>query len=125
MCAASAVGLSDRRCCSCQYCITIAMLAAPQPSFSCFTKGISSQMPEGSAAKSTPPTPSTRTMTRMTRGMGFLLPHRDDNKNHSRDDDQNNDQLPVPEVAGGEVGLRLLSPRVHRYPSPIAEPHHP
>src|SRR4030088_2188146 len=81
----------------------MAMLAAPQPSFSCFTKGISSQMPEGSAAKSTPTTHSTRTMTRMTRGMGFLLAY--------RDDDQNNDQVPVAEVAGGEVGLRLLSPR--------------
>src|SRR5260370_24099339 len=87
------------------------MLAAPQPSFSCFTKGTSSQMPEGSAAKSTPPTHSTRTMTRMTRGMGWLLAYRDDNQNQTRDDDQNNDQVPVAEVAGGEGGLRLLSPR--------------
>src|SRR6266446_3472951 len=111
ICAASVVGLPDRRCCSCQYCITIAMLAAPQPSFSCFTKGISSQMPEGSAAQSTPPTHSTRTMTRMTRGMGFLLAYRDNNQNQSRDEDQNNDQVPVAEVAGGEIGLRPLSLR--------------
>src|SRR5260370_10794991 len=87
------------------------MLAAPKTSFLVFTKGISSQMPEGSAAKSTLPTHSTRTMTRTTRGIGLLLPYRDDNQNQTRDDDQNNDQVPVAEVAGGKVGLRLLSPR--------------
>src|SRR5260370_12597654 len=107
ICAAAAVGLLGRRWCSCQYCITIAMLAAPQPSFSCFTKGISSQMPEGSAAKSTLPTHSTRTMTHTTRGIGLLLPYPADNQNQTREDDQSNDQVPVAEGAGGKVGLRL------------------
>src|SRR5260370_32190766 len=110
MCAASAVGLSDRRCCSCQYCITIAMLAAPQPSFPCFTKGISSQTPDGLAANSMPPTHSTRTTMRITRGIGLLLMHRDNDQNQTGDDDQDNDQVSVAEVAPGEVGLCFLSP---------------
>src|SRR6266851_4051554 len=111
ICAASAVGLPDRPpCCSCQYCITIAMLAAPQPSFSCFTNGTSSQTPEGSAAKSTPPTHSIRTIVPMTRGIGLLSAHRDNKQNQASDDDQDNNQVPVGEVAGSKVGLRLASP---------------
>src|SRR5260370_35978808 len=111
MCAAQAVGSAGRRWCRCRHCITIALRAAPQASFACFTKGISSQMPEGSAAKSTLPTHSTRTMTRTTRGIGLLLPYRDDNQNQTRDDDQNTDQVPVAEGAGAKVALRLFSRR--------------
>src|SRR5260370_6870546 len=98
------------------------MLAAPQPSFSCFTKGISSQMPEGSAAKSTLPTHSTRTMTRTTRGIGLLLPYRDDNQNQTRHDDQNNDQVPPPDYARAKLGLPLLPPPRHFSPFPITTP---
>ena len=48
MCAVSAVASTEERpCWRSQYCMTIAMLAAPQPSFSCLMKGTSSQMVEG------------------------------------------------------------------------------
>src|SRR5438309_8742162 len=50
--AASALTPTGRACCLSQYCMTIAMLAAPQPSFSCFTNGTLSQMPEAPAARS-------------------------------------------------------------------------
>src|SRR5215470_10446855 len=83
--------------------MTIAMLAAPQPSFSCFTKGTSSHMPEESAAKTTPPTHSTRTIVRMKRGIGFLLADGNNNQNQSRDEDQDNNQ-----VAVAEAGHRLF-----------------
>src|SRR5258708_13841318 len=86
------------------------MLAAPQPSFPCFTKGISSQTPDGLAANSMPPTHSTRTTMRITRGIGLLLMHRDNDQNQTGDDDQDNDQVSVAEVDPGEVGCCFLSP---------------
>src|SRR3982074_2964855 len=90
----------------------MATLAAPQPSFSCFTNGMSSQMPEGSAAKSTPQTPSIRTTILLMLGnMGWLCTHRDNDQNESGDGNQDNNQVPVAEIAGGEVGLRLVHPR--------------
>src|SRR5439155_25532376 len=52
--AASALTPTGRACCLSQYCMTIAMLAAPQPSFSCFTNGTLSQMPEAPAASAKP-----------------------------------------------------------------------
>src|SRR5438309_7354271 len=102
--AASALTPTGRACCLSQYCMTIAMLAAPQPSFSCFTNGTSSQMPEGSAAKTTPaksvpPTHSINTRIRITRDMGSLSAHRDNNQNQRGDDDQDDNQVPVAQVA--------------------------
>src|SRR2546430_8538075 len=47
MCAASALLSAGRPCWRAQYCITMAMLAAPQASFSCLMKGTSSQTAEG------------------------------------------------------------------------------
>src|SRR5205814_6286819 len=47
MCAASALLSAEPCCWRNQYCMTMAMLAAPQPSFSCLMKGTSSQMAEG------------------------------------------------------------------------------
>src|SRR3989449_9118596 len=47
MCAASALLSAARPCWRNQYCMTMAMLAAPQASFSCFMKGTSSQTAEG------------------------------------------------------------------------------
>lgn len=44
----------NRRCWRCQNCITMAMLAAPQPFFACFTNGTSSHTLDGSATHKNP-----------------------------------------------------------------------
>src|SRR5258708_8349440 len=50
------------------------------------------------------------TTMHITRGIGLLLMHREDDQNQTGDDDQDNDQVSVAEVAPGEVGLCFLSP---------------
>src|SRR5215472_12038898 len=56
MAAASAAmaGFEPWLCWRCQYCITMAMLAAPQPFFSCLIKGTSSHTPGLCARKTMP-----------------------------------------------------------------------
>src|SRR5260370_21605586 len=108
--AASAIGFAGPPCC-CQYCMAMAMLAAPQPSFSCFTNGTSSQRLGGSAAKSTPQTPSIRTTVLITRGgMGLPSTHRDDDPNESGDGNYDDNQVAVAESTGGKVGPRPVRP---------------
>src|SRR5438270_12661964 len=53
ICETSATGAFIFCCCD-QYCMTMAMLAAPQPSFGCLTNGTSSHTPGGPAANSNP-----------------------------------------------------------------------
>src|SRR5260370_22775612 len=104
--AASAIGFAGPPCC-CQYCITMAMLAAPQPSFSCFTNGTSSQRLGGSPAKSTPQTPSIRTTVLITRGgMGLPSTRRHDDQNESCDGHYDDNQVAVAASAAGKAGPR-------------------
>src|SRR6476660_2010573 len=93
-------------CCCCQYCITMAMLAAPQPSFSCFTKGTSSQTPGRSAAGSMPQTPSSRNPI-LTARPNILenLVHRNNDQNKNGHSHQNNDQVAITQRTGGEISL--------------------
>src|SRR5215470_8424975 len=91
--------------------MTMAMLAAPQPFFSCFTKGTSSQTPSGSTANRTPQRHRGMVaILRMLRSIG-RLPHRDDDQNERGDTDQDDDQVTVAESAGCKVGLRLVGAR--------------
>src|SRR6266849_6745089 len=108
--AASAIGFAAPPCCCCQYCITMAMLAAPQPSFCCFTNGTSSQRLEGLAAKSTPQTPSRTTVLITRGGMGLRSTHRDNDQNESGDGNYDDNQVAVAESAGGKVGPRPVRP---------------
>src|SRR5260370_31298151 len=55
MATGSALAIFDSGCCFCQYWITMAMLAAPHPSSSSFTKGTSSHTPEAWPAKAGSP----------------------------------------------------------------------
>src|SRR6478672_6680359 len=98
-------------CCACQYCITMAMLAAPQPSFSCFTKGTSSQMPGRSAANNMPQTPSSTTTILTGRlNIGEVLPDSNNDQDERGNGYQNNDQIAIAQGAGGEVRLRFVHP---------------
>src|ERR1700756_1513760 len=89
--------------------MTMAMVAAPQPFFSCFTNGTSSHMPSRSAASRTPRSNSIRTAAlRMMRGIRKFLVHRDDDKDESSDTHQDNQQIVVVHPSSGEVSLRIL-----------------
>src|SRR5581483_2655404 len=95
-------------CCLSQYCITMAMLAAPHASFSCCTKGTSSQRPAGSAANSTPQRHSnTMILFGVLRSMKPDLTDGDNDKNQRGNGQDNQDQVPVAEAAGGKISLRL------------------
>src|SRR5262252_6418554 len=86
---ASAAGIGLRLCCRCQYCITMAMLAAPQPFFSCLIKGTSSHMP-GLCARKT--MPQRHSIVASLRGKpGFMRAHSPDcdNNEHEHGDRQN------------------------------------
>src|ERR1700730_8539202 len=98
-------------CWACQYCITMAMLAAPQPSFSCFTKGTSSQTPGKSAANSEPQAPSSRTVTLTMRLNMLKLSDRNNNQDERGDGHKNDNQVAIAERACGEIRLRFLCPR--------------
>src|SRR5579864_2610345 len=91
-------------CCLDQYCITMAMLAAPQPSFSCLTNGTSSHTPGPSAASITP--------QRQRAANNFFitapLAHGHDDQDEGRNSHDNPDQVAVAELATGKVGLGLV-----------------
>src|SRR3954449_331858 len=81
-------------CCLRQYCITIAMLAAPQPSFSCLMKGTSSQTP-GVAAKTKP---QRHKMQMSLCGIFRVLADSHDNQHQHRDAENNQDQIAFAEI---------------------------
>src|SRR5437899_1349731 len=95
----------------------MAMLAAPQPSFSCFTKGTSSQTPGRSAASSIPHTPSnirivlTGVVQWLPPAIAEALSNSDNNQNKRGDRHDNDDQIPIAECARGEIGLGVVHPR--------------
>src|SRR5450432_3785520 len=90
----------------------MAILAAPQPSFSCFTKGTSSQMPERSAAGSTQQNPSSATaILAMPLNTVENLSHSNNDQYKDGHSHKNNDQIAITERAAGEIRLRLLHPR--------------
>src|SRR5712692_7004817 len=82
------------------------MLAAPQPSFSCFANGMSSQTPERSAATIALQIDSIRTAVLITRGnMRMPLANCNNDQNERGDSNQNEDQVTVAECAGREFCL--------------------
>lgn len=89
--------MGDTPCWRCQNCINIAMLAAPQAFFSCFTKGTSIQTAGGSAAHTK--TQAHRT-TNSHRALVRMDPRRrladgdddQDERDHRKDDD---DQIAI------------------------------
>ncbi len=87
------------------------MLAAPQPSFSCFTKGTSSQSAGAAAAAKTCPQQQPREQARASRGLMPTLPNRHDDQNQGRN--RHNDESAGRDchIAGGKVCLRLLRAR--------------
>src|SRR5215471_4537046 len=98
--------------CFCQYCMTMAMLAAPQPSFSCLTKGTSSHRPPVCAPQKRPQrhtnNPSLRGMPKVTKSP-LADGHDDQHQHHDGQDDP--DQLSLTDVSRGKVRLRLVRPR--------------
>src|SRR5437879_4670476 len=89
--------------------MTIATLAAPQPFFSCFTKGTSSHTPAGSAAK-TNPHKHTRIAANLPRLRSMRrLANRNNNQDQRRDGDQDNDQVSIAQRASGEISLGLAA----------------
>src|SRR5579864_2879965 len=96
--------------CCCQYCITMAMVAAPQPFFSCFTKGTSSHTPDCPAASSDS---ISNRVVRLSAaaiiGPGVLRSvHRDDDQYQHRDCQNNQDQVAVAETSGCKIRLRFV-----------------
>src|SRR6266850_4782247 len=108
MLAASALSVGAFPCCCSQYCMTMATLAAPQPSFSCFTNGTSSQAPAASAASSVPQLASRSMTTVAARRSTAALANRNNDENHNSDDDEDDDQVALTQRACGKISLRLL-----------------
>src|SRR5438477_1823463 len=109
--AGSESGFWAAPCCCCQNCITMAMLAAPQAFFSCFTKGTSSHSADGSAARRHAHASNSTAMWLWIFGNIRYSAHRHNNENQCGDGDQNDDQVAVADPAGGEVGLCLVGAR--------------
>src|SRR5689334_7294429 len=86
----------------------MATLAAPQPFFSCLTKGTSSHTPGAPAANRLPHKHSnTVTRLRVRTSMQPLLTDGDDDQDERRDGNQNDKQVAIVNSAGGKVGLRI------------------
>ncbi len=103
--------LRGRPWCRSQYCMTMAMLAAPQPSFCCGTNGTSSQRFTTSAAGMG--TEAARIALTMAapidlRSMGWPSVHRDNDKDESSDQDEDDQQVVVTHAAGSKVVLSVL-----------------
>src|SRR5580765_2026219 len=106
---ASALPSEGCPCWRSQYCMTMAMLAAPQASFSCLTKGTSSQMPGASAAHNKLQRHSDAVSVLLTcNDMGPTLSHSDNDQNQRCDGQDDNDQIPVAQRARGKVGLGFI-----------------
>src|SRR5919204_5779698 len=104
MCCGSALSPAACPACCSQYCITMATLAEPQPSFCCFTKGTSSQTPGGSAASST-----LQRHKHATSALGerrsILSADCHDDQDQRRNTQDNDEQVPIGQSAGCEIGL--------------------
>src|SRR5262249_25614987 len=104
--------MPEAGCCFCQYCMTMAMLAAPQPSFSCFTNGTSSQMPELCAATAMPQRHNNIAhLCGKPRAIRSRLANSNDDQNQRNDGQDNQDQVALLDPAGGKVGLGFISAR--------------
>src|SRR5512146_3481365 len=91
-----------------QYCITIAIDAAPQPSFDCWTNGTSSQIP-GSAAKRRVQKHRDTAIAFATRlRMGSALANRHNNEDEGSDSYDDEQEIAVIHSSGGEVALRVV-----------------
>src|SRR5882724_5394098 len=110
MASASAAASPSFACCLRQYCITMAMLAAPQPPFSCLIKGTSSQTP-GVAANTKPQRHKMQmSLCGIIRAMKAVLADSHDNQHQHRDAENNQDQITFAEVAGVKISLRFVRP---------------
>src|SRR6478672_7770035 len=110
MATASAAVSISLACCLRQYCITMAMLAAPQPSFSCLIKGTSSHTP-GVVAKTKPQRHRIQmSLCGIFRAIKIFLAdcHNDQYQHGYAEDDQN--QVTLAEIAGIKISLRFVGP---------------
>src|SRR5437588_8938985 len=97
--------------CLSQYCITMAMLAAPQPSFSCLIKGTSSHTPgvtaQSVARKAKPQRHKIATsLCGIERSMEIVLTDRHNNQDQHGNAQNDQDQVAFAEIAGGKISLR-------------------
>src|SRR5712671_3515585 len=97
-------------CCLRQYCITMAMLAAPHPSLSCLIKGTSSHTP-GVAEKTKPQKHRIQMSLCGKRAMKTVLADSHNNQHQHRDAENNQDQITFAEIAGIKISLRFVSSR--------------
>src|SRR5947209_2101217 len=93
--------------------MTMAMLAAPQPSFGCLTNGTSSHTPGGPAANSNPERHSRAASLFRKKRLIELLTNSYDNQDQRDDSDNDPDQVPVAQASGGKVSLRLVGAAGH------------
>src|SRR3954471_10708500 len=110
MAAASALGWKACPCCFSQYCMIIETVAAPQPSFGCFTKGTSSQIADGAPADSRPQTPIQRTATLNAR-YNMQSAYGNDDQDQYRDRNEDDDQVSIAKRSSSKVGLGFLRAR--------------
>src|SRR5438270_13263003 len=96
--------------CFCQYCITMAMLAAPQPSFSCRMNGTSSQTPDVAAKTKPQRHKMHKSLCGIFRTMKTVLADGHDNQHQHRDAQNDQNQIAFAASTGGEISLRLVSP---------------
>src|SRR5262245_26452571 len=92
----------------------MAMLAAPHPSFSCFTKGTSSQTPAVCAAriKLEPQRHSIApSLCGMRQRISVSLADCHDDQDQHGDSQDDEDQIALAEIAGGKISLGLICPR--------------
>src|SRR5436305_10514977 len=93
--------------------MTMAMLAAPQPSLGCLTNGTSSHTPGGPAANMNAERHSrAASLFSMKRPIELLVDGHD-NQDQRGNGNNNPDQVAVTEASGGKVGLRLVCASCH------------
>src|SRR5215831_8371295 len=98
--------MPEAGCCFCQYCITMAMLAAPQPSFSCFTNGTSSQTPAPCVAKAMPQRHNNiEHLCGKPRTIRPRLANSNDDQNQRNDGQDNQDQVALLDPSCGKISL--------------------
>src|SRR5262249_43850843 len=101
--------MPEAGCCFCQYCMTMAMLAAPQPSFSCFTNGTSSQTPAPCVAKAMPQRHNNiEHLCGRPRTIQPRLTNSNDDQNQRNDGQDNQDQVALLDPAGGKISLSFV-----------------
>src|ERR1051325_9495585 len=87
----------------------MAVLAAPQAFFSCLTNGTSIQSAPGSVAHTMPPRQPIKISAFWNlQTMEPFSTHCDDDQNQSQNQNRNDDEIPVREISGREICLRLV-----------------